>query len=141
MITFALVLVLTVCMLTACSGGDAATTAPADKPAATQAPAPSADSTDLTALLKQLKQKNVELANLYNEIAELANKNGWLNDELTIADMNGAAAFVQAQNSIIKDSSQVKADELQEVLNTTDIIITELDTNVRARVSVPNTGK
>jgi predicted ATP-grasp superfamily ATP-dependent carboligase len=74
---------------------------------------------------------------VYNEVAVLINQNGWIEDEITAKDVTAASAWIELCNSIIKDSVNVKADELQDVLTATDEMIKELDTNVRARVSVP----
>lgn len=151
-VTMALILTLTVSMLTGCGGGNsspapadkpAATPAATDKPAAAQAPAPAADSKGATAeQLKQLQQKNIKLAAVYNEVAPLAVKNGWDADPSIVKVLNAVEATIQTYNGMIKDPTlATKSADMPDELSAADELIKILDTDVRANVSKPFSGK
>lgn len=139
MFVLALILVFTVCMLTGC-GGDS-TAAPSNEPSATQETTTTTDSTDATAQLKELEQKNIQLVEVYNEVAALAVQNGWDKDAATVTDFNAADAIIQEFNLMIKDPSSAEGADMTELLSIADEMTTELDTNIRAKVSVPIAGK
>ncbi|HBV88374.1 MAG TPA: hypothetical protein DEF42_17420 [Desulfosporosinus sp.] len=138
-----LILIITAGMLTGCSGETETTTSPApEKPATSQETTNPADSKDATVMeelrkLKELEGKNIKLVEVYNEVVTLAMKNGWDKDELTLKELNAVNATSQTFNSMIKDPSSAHGVDLDAILSATDDLATELDTNIRQRVSVP----
>lgn len=141
-ITLLLVLILTAGMLTGCGGETTSTTPSApEKPAASQEATKPADSKDATVMeelrkLKELEGKNIKLVEVYNEVASLAVRNGWDKDELTLQELNAVSATIQTFNSMLKEPSSAHGADLDAILMETDNLITELNTNIRKRVSV-----
>ncbi len=136
-----LVLILTTGMLAGC-GGETTPTAAPEKPAESQETTKPADSKDASVMeelrkLKELEGKNIKLVEVYNEVATLAIKNGWDKDELTLKELNAVNATLQTFNSMIKDPSSAHGADLDEILSAADELTTELNTNIRKRVSVP----
>ena len=135
LVSLMLVLMLTVPMLAGCGGETAPPAASTpEKPAASQA-TDSKPVTDELKLLKELEQKNIKLVEIYNQVAELAIKNGWEADELTLKELNAANALITTFNSMIKDPASAKGADMPEILSATDDLIKELDTNIRTKVS------
>lgn len=124
-LTLALMLLLS---LMAGCGGDSTS------PAASQA-APNKNTVDLK-LIKELEGKNIKLVKVYNEVVELAIKNGWEADALTVQELNAANLISDTYNSIIKDPQSAEGADMQEVLRIADDLIKELDSTIRKRVSV-----
>jgi len=134
-------------ILTGC-GGDTASSTPAapEEPAASQEQVKPAESKDPSVMddlkkLKELEGKNIKLVEVYNEVATLAIKNGWEKDEMTLKELNAVNATSQAFNEMIKYPSSAQGADLGAILIETDNLITELDTNIRQRVSVPFAAK
>jgi ABC-type glycerol-3-phosphate transport system substrate-binding protein len=138
LILILLVMMLSLSMLAGCGDSSAP-----EKPAATPEPTSTTDSNaavDLK-LIKELEQKNIELVEVYNELAELAVKNGWDEDELTVKELGAADVVITTFNSIIEDPSSAEGADMSELLSATDELIKELDTNIRKRVSAPFASK
>lgn len=142
-----LVLIITAGMLTGC-GGETTLTAPSapEKPATSQEATKPAEFKDATVMeelrkLKELEGKNIKLVEVYNEIANLTIKNGWNADELTVKELNAADAVIKTFNSMITDTSSAHGADLDEILSAADDLTTELDTNIRQRVSEPFASK
>ncbi|WP_461205863.1 hypothetical protein [Clostridium sp. DL1XJH146] len=87
--------------------------------------------------VKELEGKNLILVDVYNEVANMAIENGWDSDELTVKELNASDTIIQLFNSVITDPKNVTSEELDDLLLTADEITSELDTNTRAKVSVP----
>ena len=126
---------------TAVSDADKAKTA-ADKPADSQEPATTTDSKDASVMeelrqIKELEGKNIKLVEVYNQVANLAVKNGWEADALTLKELNAADAVIKTFNSIITKPSSAHDANLSEMLSASNELITELDTNIRQKVSKP----
>jgi outer membrane lipopolysaccharide assembly protein LptE/RlpB len=127
------------CMLTACGESTNNTNTTQSN---TSQEVTSNDESELANLskLKELEGKNIILVDLYNEIATLAIENGWEADELTTAELGAVNTFIQLFNSVITDPTNITDADLDELLLSADTSITELDTNIRGRVSVPFSG-
>ncbi|PKM86303.1 MAG: hypothetical protein CVU87_12440 [Firmicutes bacterium HGW-Firmicutes-12] len=140
LILIVLVMMLSLSMLAGCGDSSAP-----EKPAATPEPTTTTDSSDSAAvdlkLIKELEQKNIELVEVYNEVAELAVENGWDEDELTLKELGAADVVITTFNSIIEDPSSAEGADIPELLSATDELIKELDTNIRVRVSASFASK
>ena len=91
--------------------------------------------------IKELEGKNIKLVEVYNQVANLAVKNGWEADALTLKELNAADAVIKTFNSIITKPSSAHGADLGEMLSAADELITELDTNIRRKVSEPFASK
>lgn len=118
----------------------------AEKPAASQEPATTTASKDATVMeelrqIKELEGKNIKLVEVYNQVANLAVKNGWEADALTLKELNAADEVIKTFNAIITKPSSAHGADLGEMLSAADELITELDTNIRRKVSEPFVSK
>ncbi len=145
--TLLVLLISTMCfgMLTACGNttntanvADVATEEVATEEVATEEVATEDQSTlEMLSKLKELEPKNAALVDMYNEIATLAVENGWDADELTLQELNAVDAAILGFNEMLTTPSSAVGVDLDTILTSVDGLITELDTNIRARVSVP----
>jgi predicted small lipoprotein YifL len=147
LLSLMLVLMLTVSMLAGCGGETESSDSSApEKPVASEKPTTTTDSKDATVmeelrLIRDLQKKNETVVKVYNEVANLAVKNGWEADQLTLRELNEANAVIKIFNSIIESPSSAHGSDLPEMLSVADDLIKELDTNLRQRVSVPFASK
>lgn len=118
----------------------------AEKPAASQEPATTTDPKSATVMeelrqIKVLEGRNIKLVEVYNEVVALAVKNSWDADELTLKELNAADAVIKIYNEILTKPSSAHGADLLEMLRVADELTTELDTNMRQRVSEPLASK
>jgi hypothetical protein len=132
-------------------GGETATPDSPDSPAAqmpdtSQTPTNPTDSKDASVIeelrqIKELEGKNIKLVAVYNEVANLAVKNGWEADALTVKELNAADTIIKTFNATIEKPSSAHGADFKELLSLADDITVELDTNIRQRVSSPFASK
>ena len=85
--------------------------------------------------LENLKDSANALGALYNEIIPIADANGWLQDDTFSQEANATSAMVQVAGEIYADPSMLEGESAQDVIDGIDDMITEWDTNIRAKVS------
>lgn len=145
-IAIVLIFMMSVCILIACSKEVASPdSSQASTPATSQAPTPDDNSKDPTVMeelrkIKELEEKNIDLVAVYNEIASLAVENGWEADEETLKFINDADAVIKTFNRVITSPSSAHGADLDEMVSLAEDLTTELDTNIRERVSMPFGG-
>jgi len=149
-IIIVVVVILAISLLARCGGETATPDSPAapvsQTPDASQTPTNPADSKEASVMeelrqIKELEQKNIKLVAVYNEIANLAVKNGWEADELTVKELNAADTIIKTFNATIEKPSSAHGADFKKLLSVADDITAELDTNIRKRVSEPFVSK
>ena len=85
--------------------------------------------------LKVLSESVKNLEALYNELLPVAKSNGWEKSELFIKEINATAAMIQVDKEIINDPSMLEGDSAKEMIDGTNEMATEWDTNMREKLS------
>ncbi len=121
--------------ITACGGAEA--------PAASAPTASAAQTTgDYTAEspeIIQIGQIGNDMVTAYNEVAALAEKNGWLEDQAVAEELNAANAAIEACRALVAEPP--KKDEgvdMPGVLSSMQMVLDGLNGALKEKVSVPN---
>ncbi len=123
--------------LTACGG---ATNAPASTAAPESTAAPAQQTTgDYTAEspeIVQLGQIGNDMVTAYNEVAALAEQNGWLDDPAVAEDLNAANAAIEACRALVAEPpKQDEGVDMAGVLSSMQMMLDELNGAIKEKVS------